>query len=70
MNTSVPQSEEEKGRRGEGVGAKGRDCSEGGNAGNDVWQSRNLPLHWDMIGFSLVQEQQKKSKQMKFKMVL
>lgn len=25
---------------------------------NDVWQSRNLPLHWDMIGFSLVQERQ------------
>lgn len=23
---------------------------------NNVWQSRNLPLHWDMIGFSLVQE--------------
>lgn len=30
---------------------------------NNVWRSRNLPLHWDMIGFSLVQEWQKKSKQ-------
>jgi len=37
MNTSVPQSEEEKGRRGGGWGLggviEGRDCSEGGNAG-------------------------------------
>lgn len=42
MNTSVPQSEEEKGRGGDGgfVGVcgenrskEGRDCSEGGNAG-------------------------------------
>lgn len=28
---------------------------------NNVWRSRNLPLHWDMIGFSLVQEWQKKN---------
>lgn len=32
---------------------------------NDVWQSRNLPLHWDMIGFSLVQEQQKQKNKIK-----
>lgn len=30
---------------------------------NNVWQSRNLPLHWDMIGFSLVQEWPKKKKE-------
>lgn len=32
---------------------------------NDVWQNRNLPLHWDMIGFSLVQEQQKQKNKIK-----
>lgn len=56
------RKKEEEGGRGEGGGGGG-----GGQRGqglqwrrkrreNNVWQSRNLPLHWDMIGFSLVQE--------------
>lgn len=58
--------EEEKNRK------KGRRVIRGGGLQwrrkrreNDVWRSRNLPLHWDMIGFSLVQEwpTKKKSKQ-------
>lgn len=55
--------EEEKNRK------KGRRVIRGGGLQwrrkrreNNVWRSRNLPLHWDMIGFSLVQEWPTKKK--------
>ena len=63
MNTSVPQSEEEKGRREGGGVQRGQGLQwRRKRRENDVWRSRNLLLHWDMIGFSLVQEQQQKKK--------